>query len=337
MVRALERCGYWTLKASSAEEALETLEQYDVEVVVTDVHMPGMDGVTLLGKIRDRWPDVAVVVATGMTEVDLAVSCLRGGAHDFITKPFQIVDVQARIDQALEKRALILENKRYQRDLEGRVQGQAARIEELFLEGVQSLADALDARDAYTQGHSARVAMYAKRMAKQLQLPEADVQLIELGAALHDIGKIGVTDDVLLKPGKLERHEYEALMEHTVIGARILGNLLKNAPEALTIVRSHHERLDAAGFPDRLPAHDIPLHVRIVTVADSFDAMTTARVYRRAMDTKAAFDELHRCAGSQFDPDVVEAMVAAFPPGTNFPVPTPQRVRLQLPHTVTGV
>ena len=336
MARALERCGYWTLKASCAEEALDQLEKHDVEVVVTDVHMPGMDGLTLLGRIRDRWPDVAVVVATGMTEVDLAVSCLRGGAHDFITKPFQIVDVRARIEQALEKRALILENKRYQLELEGRVEGQAARIEELFLEGVQSLADALDAKDAYTRGHSARVALYAKRMAKELGLPEADVQLIELGAALHDIGKIGVTDDILLKPGKLEKHEYEALMEHTVIGAHILGNLLKNAPEALTIVRSHHERLDGGGFPDRLEAHQIPMHVRIVTVADSFDAMTTARVYRKAMDTKAAFDELQRCAGTQFDQDVVDAMNAAFPPDTHFPLQTPQKVRLQLPHTVTG-
>jgi len=335
--RALERFGFWSIEASDGQEAVRILEQVPIDMIITDVQMPGMDGITLLRMVSDRWPDIAVVVVTGVTEVSIAVSCLRAGAHDFITKPFQLDDIQARVEQALEKRRLILDNKRYQKDLEGMVQDQAYRIEELFLEGVQSLASALDARDAYTRGHSARVALYSMRMARQLGLSDAEVQLTELGAGLHDIGKIGVTDEILLKPGKLTDEEYKSLMEHPVIGARILDNLLKNAPEALSIVRSHHERLDGRGTPDGLAGDEIPVQVRIVTVADSFDAMTTARPYRGARSAEAAFVELRRCAGTQFDPDVVEAMIAAFPPSTVFPIPTPDNVKPRIPHSVVGV
>lgn len=337
LTRALKRFGYWSVAVSSGEAALAVLESRDVQVVITDLQMPGMDGVTLLRRVRERWPDVAVVVATGLMEVDVAVACLRTGAHDFITKPFQLHDLGARVAQALDKRALLLQNRRYQFKLEEMVREQATRIEELFLEGIQALAHALDAKDSYTHGHSARVSAYAGRTAKLLGLSDADVQLTELGAELHDIGKIGVNEDLLRKPGKLTTDEYERLMDHTLIGARILGPLLKNAPEALAIVRSHHERLDGTGFPDGLKGDQIPTHVRIVTVADSFDAMTTARPYRSALTSEFALEELHRCRGRQFDPDVVGAFAAAFPEGTEFPLPTPERLHLQLPDRVAGV
>ncbi len=339
--RALERLvevgRYRAVGACNGREALEVLEAGEVPIMISDIQMPEMDGVTLLEQVTLRWPDVAVIMATGVTEVDVGVDCLRMGAMDYMTKPFQLEDVLARVDKAIEKRDLIIQNRRYQLQLEGMVQEQAARIEELFLESVQSLADALDAKDHYTQGHAARVCAYAGQTARQLGLSEVDVQLVELGAGLHDIGKIGVNEGILQKPGRLTSDEYMHLMQHTVTGARILTSILKNAPEALAIVRSHHERLDGTGLPDGLGGDQLSIHVRIVTVSDSFDAMTTARPYRDALPTERAFSELHRCAGTQFDKDVVAAFERAFPRTTEFPIMTPERVVLRLPQSVAGI
>jgi len=337
VARSLPRFGYRVLTAGSGAEALETLRREEVPLVLTDVQMPGMDGVALLEAIVAEWPETAVVVATAMSEVDVAVTCLRKGAHDFLTKPFQLSDLTARLSQALDKRRLILENRRYQNHLEDMVREQGARLEELFLESVQSLAHALDARDSYTQGHSARVRAYAGAIARAIGLDSGTIQEVELGAELHDIGKIGITDDVLLKPAPLNEPEYRHLMDHTRIGARILHPLLKNLPLALAIVRSHHERLDGSGFPDGLGGDAIPLGVRIVSVADSFDAMTTARPYRGPRSAAEAVAELRRCSGAQFDSEVVAAFISSYPPGTEFPIATPRRVRISLPPPVAGV
>ncbi|UCG85316.1 MAG: response regulator [Gemmatimonadota bacterium] len=333
--RVLESSGYEVLVAPSGRVALEVLDQGGgVPLVVSDIRMPEMDGFTLLRRIREKWPDIAVVMVTAVTEVDVAVACLKLGALDYILKPFQIEEVSARADQALDKRRLILENRDYQEHLAEKVQQQAQMIEELYLEGVQTLVEALEAKDAYTSGHSSRVAVYSSGIADQLSLNERDIRLTALGAELHDVGKIGVHESVLMKPGKLEPHEYEHLMEHTVIGARILDPLLKRFPEILSVVRSHHERLDGAGLPDGLKGDAIPIHTRVVTVADSFDAMTSARPYRPALDAQEAIAELHRCRGTQFDPDAVAAFLQAYPDWEDLPIRTPRKVRRSLPDGV---
>ncbi|MBI3081783.1 MAG: response regulator, partial [Gemmatimonadetes bacterium] len=182
LARLLEGVGYRCEQADSAQAALAALEREPAPVVLTDIRMPEMDGVALLHEIRRRWPEVAVVMLTAVAEVETAVACLQAGAYDYIPKPFHVDEVRARVTQALEKRRLILENRQYQEHLADMVDQQAVRIEELFLEGVQTLAHALEAKDAYTKGHSARVAAYAGRIAAVLGLPEADVQLIALGA-----------------------------------------------------------------------------------------------------------------------------------------------------------
>ena len=309
--RVLERAGYRCMVAASGKEAISVLGRHEISIVLCDIQMPEMDGVALLREIRDHWPNIAVVMVSGVTDVDMAVSCLRIGALDYILKPFEIQEVSARVEQALDKRRLIEENLRYQNHLAELVQLQACRIEELFLEGIQALVDALEAKDAYTRGHSARVSAYASKVAAQLGLSEAEVQLVGLGAELHDVGKIGVREKVLLKPAALTDDEYTHLMTHTVIGARILQPLLKNAPGVLAIVRSHHERVDGKGLPDGLSGQDIPIFARIVSLADSFYAMTSARPYRSAMATKKAVDELTRCEDSQFDPAVIDAVQRA--------------------------
>ncbi len=332
--RVLEVSGYDVLVAASGVEALQILEETRVPLVISDIRMPEMDGFTLLRRIREQWPEVAVVMVTAVTEVDVAVACLKLGALDYILKPFQIEEVGARAEQALDKRRLLLENRLYHEHLADLVDQQARRIEELFLEGVQTVVEALEAKDTYTRGHSSRVAVYSSAIAKNLGMREKDIRLIALGSELHDVGKIGVREAVLQKPGKLEPHEYQHLMEHTVIGARILDPLLKNAPEVISIVRSHHERLDGAGLPDGLSGDNIPVHTRVVTVADSFDAMTSARPYRPAMDAPEAIAELQRCSGTQFDPEAVVAFLHAFADELTLPITTPRKVRRSMPEGV---
>ncbi|MFQ5703514.1 MAG: HD domain-containing phosphohydrolase [Gemmatimonadales bacterium] len=334
--KILELAGYYCVMAASGEEALAELEQDGIPIVLTDIRMPGMDGVALLQRIRERWPDVAVVMVTAVTDVHVAVSCLQMGALDYIMKPYELQEVRARIEQALDKQRLIQENRRYQNHLAELVQLQACRIEELFLEGIQALVTALEAKDAYTRGHSTRVSAYAGRVAAELGMSDTDVQLVGLGAELHDVGKIGVREQILLKPAALTDDEYQHLMKHTLIGARILEPLLKNAPQVLAVVRSHHERVDGGGLPDGLSGQAIPFFARIVSLADAFDAMTSARPYRPAMAPVDAVAEITRCKNSQFDPDVANAFLQAYDDLTALPIETPAKVRRKLPGSLAA-
>jgi putative two-component system response regulator len=331
LVRLLESEGFRCLEAGSGTEALEMMQKDPMPLVISDLRMPQMDGVTLLREIVGRWPDTAVVVVTAVAEVESAVACLQLGALDYVAKPFHLDEVRARVMQALDKRRLILENRSYQQHLEDRVKVQARRIEEVFLEGVQALVQALEEKDAYTRGHSARVAHYALGVARQLKLDPEVIDTIALGAELHDVGKIGVREAVLSKAGKLTDDEYRHIMEHTVIGARILGPLMRDAPGALAIVRSHHERLDGRGFPDGLKGNGIPFEARIVTVADSFDAMTSVRPYRPGLTVSQAVRELQEGRGVQFEPACVDAFLHAFPDLAALPLPTPQFNPVRLP------
>src|SRR5262245_42214836 len=186
LVRLLESEGFTCAEAGSGVEALRELERMPVPLVISDLRMPEMDGVTLLREIAKRWPETAVIVVTAVAEVESAVACLQLGAIDYVAKPFHLDEVRARVSQALEKRRLIIENRSYQQGLEARVEAQARRIEELFLEGVHALVYALEAKDAYTRGHSMRVANYSIGIARALGLDEDQIDTIALGAELHD-------------------------------------------------------------------------------------------------------------------------------------------------------
>ena len=304
--------GFETFEAANGEEAVALLERNPVTLVMSDVRMPRMDGIELLRQVRARWPDTAVVMITAIADVDVAVSCLSIGAMDYLTKPFQLEEVRARVEQALEKRRLILENRDYQEQLEDKVTLQARRLEELFLASIQSLADALEVKDPYTRGHSVRVSRYSSIIARTMGVEGELLRQIELGGHVHDIGKIGVREAVLNKPGQLTDEEYDHIMIHPMVGWRILAPLLTETPAALNIVRWHHERADGRGLPDGLRGDAIPLEARIVAVADAFDAMTSGRPYRMTEMTFAGgVDEIQRCAGDQFDPAVAEALVRA--------------------------
>ena len=309
LMHVMRRDGFRCLEAANGAEALEVLREYPVTLVLSDLRMPKMDGMALLRAVRQHYADIAVVMVTAVPDVEQAVSCLANGAMDYLIKPFLLEEVRARVSQALDRRRLILENRQYQERLKERVAAQASRLEQMFFAGVQALAEALELKDPYTRGHSVRVSQYASILARTLRLDDETVRQIELGGHVHDIGKIGVREAVLNKTEKLTAEEYEHIMIHPIVGWKVLAPLLGDAPIALNIVRSHHERMDGRGVPDGLAGEAIPLEARIVAVADALDAMTSGRPYRGGeMTLEEALDELRRSAGSQFDEKVVVAV-----------------------------
>ena len=314
LARVIQAHGLATLEASSGAEALAILEREgEIPLAISDIHMPEMDGVTFLRQALERYPDMAIVMLTGVAEVATAVECLKLGALDYISKPVLIDEVRARVDKALEKRELVLQNRFYQQHLESRVRDLDRRNKQSVINGVQMLVHALEAKDAYTSGHSTRVSRYAVKTAVHLGFTGDRLEHIRLGGELHDIGKIGTREDILNKPGPLTPDEFEHVKGHTALGERILAPSLGESPMVLRVVRSHHERIDGGGFPDGLVGQAIPQEARIVAVVDAFDAMTTNRAYRPSRTPGDAKDELQRCAGTHFDPEVVDAFVHAFP------------------------
>jgi putative two-component system response regulator len=314
MADLLAGMGLSCIEAGSGAEALTILHQTgELPLLISDLSMPGLDGLSLLREVRRRHPDMAVVMLSGVREAETAVECLMAGALDYVTKPALAAEIRSRIQRALEKRDLMLQNRCYQENLERLVDRQASRLKQLFLEGVQTLVQALDAKDPYTRGHSSRVGHYAERIAVRMGFSGPALEDIRLGATLHDIGKLGTREAVLRKPGPLTADEFSHITEHTVLGERILAPLARANPVVLSIVRSHHERVDGAGFPDRLDGKQIPWAARIVTVADAFDAMTTDRSYRTSLSPLGAVRELESCVGSHFDADAVSAFRSEFP------------------------
>jgi putative two-component system response regulator len=312
LMQIMRNEGFRCIEAATGDDALEQLQRHPVSLMLSDLKMPGLNGVELLRHVREQHPDVAVMMITAVPDVEAAVSCLANGAMDYLVKPFHLEEVRVRAAKAMDRRRLILENRHYQERLKERVVAQASRIEEMFLAGVQALAEALELKDPYTRGHSVRVSQYSSILARTLCLHEEVVRQIELGGHVHDIGKIGVREAVLNKTEQLTQEEYEHIMIHPLVGWRVLAPLLGDAPVALNIVRSHHERMDGRGVPDGLAGEAIPFEARIVAVADAIDAMTSGRPYRgNELSLTEAVEELRRNAGTQFDPRIVAAVEAA--------------------------
>ena len=321
--RILEQRNYQVVDADGAEAALAVVVgQTDLALVISDIHMPGLDGIWLLGELRRRFPDVGVLMLTGDADLDTAVQCLKIGALDYLSKPMIVAEVQARVDKAIEKMQMTFEirrfQERYQADLEQRVGELSRKNQEMFLAQVQMAVQMLEAKDTYTRGHSSRVAKYAVATGQQLGLKGTELEEMRLGGELHDIGKIGTRDAVLNKPGPLTAEEFAEIQRHTVDGERMLAVLRDDHPLVLQIVRWHHERLDGSGFPDGLLGDKIPLPVRIVAVVDAFDAMTSTRAYRSRESVAWAIEELQRHCGNHFDNDVVQAFLRAHPSPSHF-------------------
>jgi putative nucleotidyltransferase with HDIG domain len=318
LLRILGALGLACREARSGQEALDLLAEHgEAALLVSDINMPEMDGITLLKAVKQRYPDTAVIMLTGVSDVSTAVECLQQGAMDYLPKPVLVEEVRARAHQALDRRGLILENRflqqSYQERLEAQVRALDLKAKEQFVGQIQMAVRMLEKKDVYTRGHSSRVATYAVKTAVQLGYTGAMLDEFQLGGELHDIGKIGTRDAVLNKPSALSAEEFEEIKRHTVEGEEILEPLRREHPIVMQIVRWHHERMDGSGFPDGLAGDAIPEAARIICVVDAFDAMTTTRAYRASHTLSHAMEELSRCAGPQFDPKVVEAFRRAFP------------------------
>jgi len=316
LAAVLKEEGYPVRQASSADAALQMLRGEDLPLVLCDVKMPERDGLWLLDQILQRHAHAAVVMLTGYGDTESAVECLKRGAADYLLKPPRVTELVRAIERAWSKSRLTSTRARYHQGLARRVRERTAELTEA-LQGIaqaysntlHALVHALDAREHETSDHSQRVVRYTLAVAHKMGIPDGPLEDIGRGALLHDIGKIGVPDSILLKPGPLTPAEWVEMRRHPEVGFRILERIDFLRPAA-EIVLAHQERYDGGGYPRKLQAGQIPLGARIFMIADTLDAMTSDRPYRKAASFADAREEIARCAGTQFDPDCVQAFAA---------------------------
>lgn len=308
--------GYNCTTCANGRLALEAFRKGSFDLVLSDIVMPEMDGLKLLGELRLEDPDVPVIMVTAMHDIAIALEAIRAGAYDYILKPFEKDQLHLSVRRALEHRALVMENRTYQSDLEHlvaeRTQQLSVALQELeqsYDYTLEALGGALDAKDAETEGHCQRVTAFTITMAKAMNVDKGMLRHIARGAFLHDIGKMGIPDSILRKPGPLTAEERSIMRKHCEIGYSVLERIpfLKDAAD---IVLSHQECYDGTGYPRGLKGEEIPLGARIFAVADTLDAMISDRPYRKALPISAARDEIKRFSGRQFDPRVVEVFMS---------------------------
>jgi putative two-component system response regulator len=294
LIEALGWVGYIAEGAASVDEALENLESRLYHLIFCDLVMPGASGFTLLEIARRRFPHLPVIVLTGHATVDLTQKAIRLGAQDFIIKPFSVRELPFIVERNLERLRL-------------ETQLQAQRTEDLLFQTVQALTVAIEAKDPYTAGHSQKVSQLAMQYATFLNLGATDVFALRLAGMMHDVGKIGIPESILLKPGPLDEREWEIMRQHPVIGAEIVGQITDLGYVA-QIVRSHHERWDGMGYPDGLKGEAIPFLSRILHISDVYDALTADRAYRKGIGHEQAMAIITQQAESHFDQELLRVL-----------------------------
>ncbi|HIJ97236.1 MAG TPA: response regulator [Desulfuromonadales bacterium] len=312
LTSALTQEQYTCHQAANVDEAFQVLGTQQVELVISDIMMPGRSGVDLLRDLKRIDPDIAVLMITGLSDTNTALECIHLGADDYITKPFGINRVLLTVKNLIEHRSLELEKKNYQISLEFKVVEQTRQLRATMSElsvaydsTLSALVKALDAREKEVGSHSERVMNFATLLAGKLGIIGKELQELAKGALLHDIGKIGISDNILLKPGKLNDDEWTEMRTHPRVGHDILSEIefLKGPAE---IILSHHERFDGTGYPHKLRGELIPLGARIFATVDTLDAMTSDRPYRRALPFDAVTAEITKHSGTQFDPAIAD-------------------------------
>jgi putative nucleotidyltransferase with HDIG domain len=316
LTSALQQENYICHLASNVDEAFTVLGKQRIDLVISDIMMPGRSGVDLLRDLKKIDPEIAVLMITGLSDMNTALECIHLGADDYLTKPFGISRVMLTVRNLIEKRCLAIEKKNYQVSLEFKVMEQTEQLRRTMNElndayhsTLTALVKALDAREKEVGSHSERVMNYSTMVADRLGIKGADLEKLAKGSLLHDIGKIGITDNILLKPGKLDDEEWTEMRKHPQVGYAILSEIsfLKGPAE---VILSHHERFDGSGYPKGLKGEQIPLGSRIFTMVDTLDAMTSDRPYRKALPFDAVTSEIKKCSGTQFDPALAELFLS---------------------------
>jgi len=292
---------YNVLLASSGREALDILEEHgkEISLIVSDQKMPIMEGTELFKRIYEKYPDIVKILLTGYSNIDILVEAINEcHLFQYILKPFEPEQLCMIVESGIKKYEISTSRTQILRDLS-----------ELFYKTIKSIAYALDAKDKYTLGHSMRVTLYSLALAKHLNLSDDLLEEIETTGLLHDIGKIAIPEKILLKPGKLTIEEYEVIKTHPALGGKLVSGI-----EKLKLIsnwlKSHHERYDGRGYPEGLSGEQIPISSRIIAIADTYDAMTSDRSYRKALSHEEAIKEIRTCSGTQFDPNLAELFVS---------------------------
>jgi len=300
--------------AGSADEALQQLRLHKVALMLSDIRMPGTSGVDLVPQALEIEPDLAILMLTAVNDATSAALCMQRGALDYLTKPIELADLGRAVQRALKRREMHLENRHLNQWLKEEVTTRTAelqrerhRLERVSTATLEVLVNALEAKDPYLRGHSARVADLSANIATEMGLSEEDVERVRMAGRLHDLGKIGTRDAVVNKEGPLTADEFEHVKQHVIIGAQILAPLV-HLGDIVAMVKSHHERFDGSGYPDGLRGEDVPMGGRIIAVAEVYDALTTARPYQEKMTPEQAVERMADLSGTVLDPRVYEAL-----------------------------
>jgi putative two-component system response regulator len=312
IAQRLAKEGYSCMMANNGREALGYFFNYNFSLIISDIRMPEMDGLELLKKVKAVRPNMMFIVMTGYPEIDIIVEAIRLGATDFIIKPLDLGLVVFSVKKALDKKSMEEEIEAHQKNLEKLVEEKTGKLRETLLilkethlDSVKALVGAIDAKDPYTRGHSDRVREMSMRIGMKMSLSEERLENLVFGALLHDIGKIGIRDEVLQKKEQLSPEEYRYVQQHPLIGVSIVGGI-DFFKDKIPMIRNHHEHFDGSGYPDGLIGEGIPLEARIIAVPDAFDAMTSVRPHRTAMSPEDVLAEMEKWKGRQFDPQILE-------------------------------
>ena len=314
MRKYLIQQGYEVAVAETGEEALDVLRRQKITGILLDVNLPGTNGIDLVPQIMDLEPSVALLMLTAVNDATSAALCMQRGALDYLLKPIDLTHLGRAISRALERRHTLLEGQQINQWLKEEVALRVAerRLEQATQERIsvatlEALVNALEAKDPYLRGHSARVADLSASVAAHLGRPDEEIEAGRTAGRLHDIGKIGIREEILNKHGPLSDEEYEHVKQHVLVGCQILAPLV-HLGSVISLVRSHHERWDGFGYPDRLAGEAIPLGARIIGAVEIYDALTTARPYQEKMAPEDAIERLRELVGSAIDPAIHEAL-----------------------------
>jgi putative two-component system response regulator len=299
--------GYICDEAEDADQALAKLEVNPSDLVILDINMPGRQGTEVLPDITMRFPETAVIMASGVTDTKIIAQCIKDGAKDYINKPFRFEQVLQSVNVALDKRRLELEIQRYFQDVGQKAQKQMLEPRKLFLGAIETLVNTLESGDRYTKGHSQEVAEITLAIGRQLGLSTEELEDLRWAALLHDVGKIAVDPNILNKPSELTSSEYRHIMTHAVVGPSLVKPFVND--RVVEIISHHHDHYDGGGLDQSTCGENIPLGARVVAVADAYQAMTSDRPYRHALSKLDAIEELTWYSGSQFDPVIANIMI----------------------------